>query len=89
MKWKAIIIRQERDEWCSTTEYAFVPVKPKRKKHRRMRRAKRDRSKPIAVADLQQIAKFRAELQVYAKLRADGKTHDEAMRALYAEDMGV
>lgn len=53
-----------------------------------MRRLKRDRNKPIPVGDLQQIAKFKAELQVYAKLRESGKTHDEAMHALYAKDMG-
>jgi hypothetical protein len=49
-----------------------------------MRRARRDRGKSIPVGDLQQIAKFRAELKVYARLRADGKTHVEAMRAVFA-----
>lgn len=53
-----------------------------------MRRLKRDRNKPIPVGDLQQIAKFSAELTVYANLREQGMTHDQAMRALYAKDMG-
>jgi hypothetical protein len=53
-----------------------------------VRRDKRDRDRPIPVGDLQQIAKFRAELTVYSKLREQGMTHDEAMRALYAKDMG-
>jgi len=53
-----------------------------------VRRDKRDRGKPIPVGDLQQIAKFRAELTVYSQLRERGMTHNEAMRALYAKDMG-
>lgn len=50
-----------------------------------MRRAKRGRGKPIPVGDLQQIAKFRAELEVYSKLRAGGMTHAEAMRRVFAD----
>jgi hypothetical protein len=53
-----------------------------------VRRDKRDRDKPIPVADLQQIAKFRAELTVYSQLRKQGMTHNEALHALYAKDMG-
>lgn len=51
-----------------------------------MRRAKRDRGKPISVHDLQQISKFRAELVVYKQMRDGGKSHDEAMRMVFAED---
>jgi hypothetical protein len=51
-----------------------------------MRRAKRDRGKPIPVGDLQQIAKFRAELSVYSKLRSEGANHVEAMRAVFTEE---
>lgn len=54
-----------------------------------MRRDKRDRCRPIPVHDLQQIAKFRAELTVYHQLREQGMSHVDAMRVLYAEDMGV
>jgi hypothetical protein len=54
-----------------------------------VRRDKRDRDKPIPVGDLQQIAKFRAELTVYKQLREQGMSHNDAMRALYAKDMGV
>lgn len=49
-----------------------------------MRRAKRDRGKPIPVGDLQQIAKFRAELGVYRRLRAEGKSHEQAMHMVFA-----
>ena len=38
MKWKTIVVRQERDEWGSDTTYAFVPVKPKPKRKKRRRR---------------------------------------------------
>lgn len=48
-----------------------------------MRRAKRDRGKPIPVGDLQQIAKFRAELEFYSKLRATGMSHTEATHAVF------
>ncbi len=51
-----------------------------------MRRLKRDRDKPIPVSDLQQIAKFRVELEVYEKLRAEGKTHTEAMLTVFGHD---
>jgi hypothetical protein len=53
-----------------------------------MRRAKRDRGKPIPVGDLQQIAKFRAELGIYKKLRAEGKSHAEALRAVFSKGGG-
>lgn len=53
-----------------------------------MRRDRRDRGRPIPVGDLQQIAKFRAELTIYDKLRQQGLTHDDALRALYMKDGG-
>jgi hypothetical protein len=52
-----------------------------------MRRARRDRGKPIPVSDLQAIAKFRAELTVYGQLRDEGATHVEATRAVFADDL--
>ena len=54
-----------------------------------MRRDKRDRDKPIPVGDLQQIACFRAEMEAYARLRKDGASHIEAMRAVFGADNGV
>ena len=48
-----------------------------------MRRLKRDRGKPIPVSDLQTIAKFRAELEVYNRLRKGGMPHQEAQLAVF------
>jgi hypothetical protein len=48
-----------------------------------VRRLKRDRGKPIPKADLDQLAKFRAELEVYDRLRKEGKTHEEAQFAVF------
>lgn len=44
---------------------------------------KRYRGKPLPVQDLQAIARFRAELEVYSRLRKDGLDHDEAMRRVF------
>lgn len=52
-----------------------------------MRRGKRDRGKPIPVGDLQQIAKFRAELTVYSQMRQNGLGHEDAMRLVFADDL--
>jgi hypothetical protein len=51
-----------------------------------VRVSKRDRDKPIPVTDLQQVARFSAELKVYAQFRERGMGHVQAMRALYASD---
>lgn len=50
-----------------------------------MRRDKRYRNKPLPVKDLQTVAAFRAEMQVYAKLRAQGLSHLEAMRKVFPD----
>lgn len=51
-----------------------------------MRVDKRHRGKPLPRADIDSIAKFRAELLVHSQLRARGLSHDEATRIVYAED---
>ncbi len=51
-----------------------------------MRRDKRDRGKPIPVSDLQAIAKFRAELTVYGRLREQGDDFATATRKVFGED---
>lgn len=50
-----------------------------------MRRAKRDRGKPIPRSDLDKVAEFRAELGVYSKLLDEGKTREEATAIVWAE----
>ena len=52
-----------------------------------MRRLKRDRGKPIPKSDLDQIAIFRAEMKVYGDVRAQGKTHEQAMAIVWAEEL--
>ena len=49
---------------------------------------KRYRGKPLPVSDLQELAKFRAELAVYTKLREQGLGHEEAMRRVGADEQG-
>lgn len=51
-----------------------------------MRRDKRQRGKPIPVGDLQAIAKFRAELEVYNRLREEGASHQTATLAVFPEE---
>lgn len=51
-----------------------------------MRRRKRDRDKPIPRSDLDKIATFRAELQVFGKLIDDGMPRREAMRKVWQDD---
>lgn len=53
-----------------------------------MRRLKRDRGKPIPVSDLQQIAKFRAELTVANRLKEDGLSDAEVLRRVFGDDNG-
>jgi hypothetical protein len=53
-----------------------------------VRRAKKDRAKPIPVSDLLQIAKFKAELTVYSKVRSEGHSHWAAMMAVWGDDEG-
>ncbi len=48
--------------------------------------AKKDRGKPLSVHDAQQIAKFRAEMEIYAKLRKQGASHIDAMRTVFGKD---
>lgn len=48
-----------------------------------MRRLKRDRGKPIPRSDLDAIAKFRAELTVYDRLRRQGESHDVAQMRVF------
>lgn len=47
---------------------------------------KRFRGKPLPVSDLQQVSKFRAELEVYKRLRDEGKSHVDAMRAVFGTE---
>jgi hypothetical protein len=54
-----------------------------------MRRLKRDRDKPIPKSDLDQVAKFRAELGVYAKLKQQGATHRKAMLLVWGDGRPV
>jgi len=51
-----------------------------------MRRHKRDREKPIPMSDLQQLAKFRAELEICNKLMNEGASHIEAMRKVFGDE---
>jgi hypothetical protein len=48
-----------------------------------VRRDKRDRDKPIPRSDLDAIAKFRAELTVYDRLRKAGDSHDVAQMKVF------
>lgn len=50
-----------------------------------MRRLKRDRDKPVPKSDLDQIAKFRAELSVYGKLKEQGASSKDAREIVWAE----
>jgi hypothetical protein len=52
-----------------------------------VRVAKRDRGKPLSMHDIDALAKFRAEMTVYSKLRAAGATHESATRAVFAEEL--
>jgi hypothetical protein len=53
-----------------------------------MRRSKRDHDKPIPRSDLNKIATFRAELQVFGKLVDGGTPRKEAMRMVWQDDEG-
>ena len=50
-----------------------------------MRRSRRDRDKPIPKSDLDQIARFRAELIVYGKLLSTGMEKKEAMTTVWVD----
>lgn len=50
-----------------------------------MRRLKRDRNRPIPKSDLDEVARFRAEMKVYAKLLSEGKTSKEARTIVWVE----
>ena len=49
-----------------------------------MRVDKRYRGKPLPKGDLDQIAKFRAEMEIYDRLRREGLTHEQAMARVFA-----
>lgn len=51
-----------------------------------MRRLKRDRDKPIPKSDLDAVAKFRAELGVYAKLKEQGYPHKAAVLMVWEDE---
>lgn len=51
-----------------------------------MRRDKRQRNKPIPVEDLQTVAKFRAELVLYKRVRDEGHSRYAAMMAVFGDD---
>lgn len=53
-----------------------------------MRRNKRNRDKPIPRSDLDKIAAFRAQLQVFGKLIDMGTPRKEAMRIVWQDDSG-
>lgn len=45
-----------------------------------------DDRKPIPISDLEEIAIFRAELGIAAKLEAQGMSHAEAMHAVWNDE---
>lgn len=51
-----------------------------------MRRSRRDRGKPIPRSDLDKIATFRTELQVFGKLLDEGVPRREAMRTVWQDN---